>query len=225
MSNAVRVTTQCSAFAHPDFVVSCDDTIPQGDIKLLTSFLEQSVQAGTRFIEGDLITFGSMLFRVARSEDFLTLEEPDLESFPIEWIQGVTRSMQLMRQQRDIADSVGLGDEIDPPSIRSSLLVGADLESYDEDVLLERLDSVASDSGWFVGRRNTVLNYEDNGTMRRISIYQAILNWPRIGGFLGLPAGCRIEITAGKPLFTRNGKTLRIKQGSLIDALTRTRRQ
>ncbi|MGC3961508.1 MAG: hypothetical protein QM813_27360, partial [Verrucomicrobiota bacterium] len=105
----------------------------------LASFLEESVEEGTRYEDGEFIAFGSMIFQVARVDDSLALQEPDLQSFPIAWKSGVTRSMKLLRLQKDIIESVGLEDEIDPPSIRSSLLVGTDPTPEIETFILERM--------------------------------------------------------------------------------------
>lgn len=219
MSKSAIVTKVCSAVMHPEFVVEYESSIPQADIHVLASFLEESVKMGTRYLEGDLIAFGSMIFRVARCHDVLTLEEPNMESFPIHWDSGVTRSMRLTRLQKDIAESVGLVDEIDPPSIRSSLLVEASLMPKDEGLVLDRRNSIASDSGWFVGHRDSGPCCRDQVPTSRISIYQAILNWPKTCGFLGLPAGCRVEIGQGKLKLTRNGSPLEIKKDCLIDAV------
>lgn len=221
MSNNTVTTTKCSAFEHPEFALDYDTAVPRSDIEVLTSFLEESVAAGTRYNEGDLITVGSMLFRVTEINGSLTIEEPNLSSLPIEWRQGVTLTMQLLRLQKDIAESVGLEDETDPPSIRYSLLVGADLSQHDNEFVLDRMKTSDSDSGWFVGRLNSELNYEDEANLKRISVYQAILTWPNIGGFLALPAGCRVEVSGRKKCFTRNGRDLEIKSGSLLDAFAK----
>lgn len=219
MSNNVVTTTRCSDYDHPEFALVCDASVPQADIKVLVSFLQDSVAEGIRYKDGDLITAGSMLFRVAMIKDTLFIEEPNLLSMPIEWRQGVTRTMQLLRLQKDIAESVGLEDKMDPPSIRYSLLVGADVTPLDKEIVLDRMKASDSDSGWFVGRQESQLNYDDDSSLKRISVYQAILNWPQIGGFLALPAGCRVELSGWKPRFTFNGRNLEIKSGSLIDAL------
>ncbi len=221
MSKHLITTTKCSAYEHPEFLFECDSAIPQADIDIFTSFLEESVENGTRYNEGDLILFGSMLLQIAKVNDSLTIAEPDLQTMPIEWKQGVTRSMQILRLQKDIAESVGLEDEFDSPSIESSLLVGADLSQHDEDLVLDRTESADSDSGWFVGRQDSALNYDDEASLKRISVYQTILNWPQISGFLALPAGCRVEISGRKPRFTLNGRNLEIKPASLIDALAK----
>ena len=198
-----------------------DSAIPHVDINALVSFLEDSVAEGTRYEDGEIIKFGSMLFRVAYLDDSLTLQEPDLQSFPIAWKLGITQSMKLMRLQKDITESVGLVDEIDPPSICGSLIVGIDLIQEGETFILERVEPVDSDSGWFVGRNDTVLDYNDEANLNCMSVYQAILNWPQIAGFLALPAGCRIDLLGPITVFSRNGQPLEVKKGSFIDIIAR----
>lgn len=215
-------TTKCSAVQHPEFIVEFDSAVPPIDINMFISFLEESVKEGIRYKDGEHIALGSMLLRIKRSEKNLAIEEPDLKSLPIEWKQGVTRSIQLLRLQKDVAASVGLENEIDHPSIRISLLVGTDLSQCDEDLVLDRIKPVDLDSGWFVGRRDSVLDYCNEANLIRISVYEAILNWPKIGGFLALPAGCRIELSKTTPYFARNGNALRIKSGSVLDVMSQT---
>lgn len=196
-----------------------DAVIPQVDVRLLAAYLEQSVENGERFEEGEIVAIGSMLFRVAKMGDLLTLQEPDLVSFPIEWTVGVSRSMRLLRLQKDVIESFSLDDEIDLPSIRSSLLVGVDLKQDAQVLLLERTRSVEPDSGWFIGRLDSRLEYNDEVNLTRISVYQAILNWPQIAGCLGLPPGCRVELAGANTIFLRDGKRLDVKTGSLFDVL------
>lgn len=221
MSNKAIATTRCSAFLHPEFQIVFDTTVPRVDIDVLVSYLEGSVEEGARYKEGDFVTVGSMLLRVAVVGDSLTLEEPDFQAVPIEWAVGVTQTMRLLRLQRDVAESVGLGGEINLPSIRSSLLVGADLSRLDEELVLDRMGSDQSDSGWFIGRGDSALDYENEANLIRMSVYEAIVKWPKVAGFLGLPAGCRVEISGGDLRLTHHGDALKIKPGSLVNALNR----
>jgi len=210
-------TTSCSKWQHLEFHVEFESGIPAVDIEALVSFLEATVKAGTRYAEGELIAFGSMILRVAEMENALTLQEPDLQSIPISWNDGITQSMMLLRLQKDVGESIGLEDELDPPSIRSSLLVGADLSKRLGGCILERSEPAEADSGWFVGRLDTELDYSDEANLQRISVYQAILNWPNIAGFLALPAGCRVEVSGASRVFSRNGQVLEIQERSFLD--------
>ena len=125
--------------------------------------------------------------------------------------------MTLLRLQKEITESVGLADEIDPASIRYSLLVGTDLTKNTNTFILERIQPVDSDSGWFVGCLETVLDYNDAANLDRISVYQAVLNWPQIAGFLALPADCRVEVSNANTVFSRNGLPLEVQKGSFLD--------
>jgi hypothetical protein len=216
MNQMITVTTRCSEWKHSEFRLEFDSAIPQADVYALVSFLEESVQAGTRYDDGQMIEFGSMILRLAVSDDVFIVEEPDLRTFPISWKVGITQSMRLLRLQKDIAESVGLGDHLEFSSIRCSLLVGTDLIEGLDMLILERSEPHASDSGWFVGRLDTKLDYNDAANLHRISVYQAILNWPRMAGFLALPAGSRVE-TSERLTISRNGQPLEIQKGSFLD--------
>jgi hypothetical protein len=217
MSCPRTVTIKCSEYNHPDFQFVVDSAIPQVDVDVLVSFLEQSVQGGTRYEDGQIIEFGSMLFRLVTSDDSLTLQEPDLRTIPISWTDGITNSMKLLRLQKDIGESVALEDELDFPSIRCSLLVGADLAEGLDTLVLERSESDGLDSGWFVGRLDTEIDYNDPANLRRISVYQAILDAPHIAGFLALPTGCRVEISRQSTTLSYKGQPLKIQKGSFMD--------
>lgn len=210
------VTTKCSACNHPEFLLEFHSSIPQADVDVLISFLEESVQGGTRYEDGQTIEFGSMILRLAAVDDLFIVEEPDLLTIPISWKSGITQSMRLLRLQKDVAESVGLGDELNSPSIRYSLLVGADLTEGAGQLVLERSEPDCSDSGWFVGRLDGKLDYNDAANLRRMSIYQAILNWPRIAGFLALPDGSRVEASERLDI-SRSGEPLEIQKGSFLD--------
>ena len=214
-------TTRCSTHRHREFVLVFDTSIPQGDVVVLASFLEESVEKGVRYEHGEIISFGSMLLRVAALDDSFTLQEPDTQSVLIAWRLGVTQSMMLLRLQKDITESVGLVDEMDAPSIGSSLLVGTDIPQGGDEFILERANPMGADSGWFVGCPDTLVNYNDESNLMRISVYQAILNWPRIAPFLALPPGCRIDLLRANTLFTRSGSPLEIKPRSLVEAFTK----
>lgn len=214
----VTKTRSCSAFEHPEIRFECDDSIPKADLNALLCFLEASVEGGERFEDGHTISFGSMLLRVSTGGGKLILHEPDMQGVPISWRNDVTSSLRLLRQQKDIADSVGLVDELDCPSICSSLLVGTDVTEKSDSLVLDRVESANADSGWFIGRLDSESDYNDPTNLQRISIYEAFLQWPRVAGYLGLPPGCRVELSGSHTEIFRDDELLEIREGSLLDA-------
>src|SRR5262249_29298694 len=124
----------------------------------------------------------------------------------------------------DVAESVGLGDELDSPSIYHSLLVGVDLTEESNSFVLERFEPRASDSGWFIGKLDSQIDYNNAENLRRISVYESILNWPHVAGFLGLSPGCRVESSSEQLEISRDGKKLEIQKKSLLEAALTTRK-
>lgn len=216
MSKKQIVSIDGSAFDHPDFELELDANIPQGDISALADFLRDSLKDGVRFNVGETIEFGMMLLRIEKLNRALTLQEPDLRGIPINWTFGATNSLRIMRLQRDVGDSVGLREELQFPSIRSSLLRGVDVEPGRHVLFLNRSQFDGLDSGWFVGLLSSDTDYENPANLQRESVYQAMLWWPNIIGFLALPFGCRIELTEHSIDIYRGDKKLTAKAGSLL---------
>ncbi len=217
MSDTRTFIINCSQNKHPNFRLVVDSAIPQSDVDAMIDFLKESVQSGKKFGDGETIDFGSMLIRLVALNDDLALQEPDLRTIPISWTEGITNSMKLLRLQKDIGESVGFGDELNFPSIRYSLLVGADWTERLDTLVLERSDHDGLDSGWFVGQLDTEIDYNNPSNLRRISVYQAILDAPHIAGFLALPTGCCVEISGQYKTIFYNGQYIKIKNGSYMD--------
>ena len=217
MNQMEIVTTKCSEWGHPEFRLEFDAAIPQVDVDVLVSFLEQSVENGTRYEHGQSIELGSMILWLVAVDGYFNVEEPDLLNVPLTRRVGVTQSLRTLRLHKDIAESVGLGDELDFPSIRHSLTIGTDLSIGVDAFVLERLESQGLDSGWFVGRFESQLDYSEAANLRRVSLYQAILNWPRIAGFLALPTDSRVEMSPKGLEISRYGRLLEIQEGSFLD--------
>jgi len=204
-----------SAASQPEICLKFDAVIPREDIAELVSFFEQSVDGGARYRGGELIELRSMILRIVPAEGGLSIEEPDLCGVPISWAPGVTQSLRLLRLQKDVAESVRLGAELNFPTIRQSLIFGIDLGAPDA-LVLERCEPADHDSGWFVGRLDSELDYNQVPNLRRISVYEAILGWPRIAGFLALPPGSRVELSARARKISRNGKALAVQEGGFL---------
>jgi hypothetical protein len=211
------VTTRCSEWKHPEFRLAVDPAIPDCDIDAFKCWLEESVASGARFEAGQIIQLASMLMQISSADGHLVLEEPDLRSVPIVWTAGITRSLRLTRLQKDVAESVGLGVGMDFPSIRHSVLIGVDLSSHSDAFILDRLEPAASDSGWFLGRLDSQVDYNEPANLYRTSVYDAFVRWPKVAMFFALPAGSRVEMSPNQLALSRNGLRLELRTGSFLD--------
>jgi len=210
------VTTKCSELGQPEFKIRFDNSVLRADVNWLTSILENSVLSGSRFKHGQTIELGSVFFQVCLDEGFLLVTEPDFSSVPIVWKPGVVNSLNLLRIQKDIAESFDLSERIEFAPLCGSLIVGKDVDLPSEAFVLERTDPDGHDSGWFVGCLDTAIDYSLSENLHRLSVYEAIVNWRRIAGFLALPSGWRVEISTDHCEVFCSGEPFSPKKGSLF---------
>jgi len=219
MLKTVR-TTKCKLFNHYEFESLVEPGVPQNDVFQLLSFLEETVASGVEYKDNETIAFGVMILRIKKKNDVLLIQEPDFCEFPINWTVNISHSLWTLRVQKDTADSVGLVNAIDFPSIRYGIWVGVDLRVGSRHFFMRRTgSSEASNSGWFIGAINSELNYNDAAQSKCTSIYQALLDWPAITYFLALPAGIDVYVSSESVDILLNDEELQIEKGSFLDVI------
>ena len=212
-------TTSCfSKYDQPEFQILCNESVSDRDVNWLVTSLEKTVRDGTRYVDGDLLALGSALLRIRARAGTLILQEPSPGEIPIQWRDGVTDSLRLLRLQKDVAESLRQLDRIDFARLRESLLMGIDVGHDAQEFLLERAERNVSDSGWFIGLLCSGLDYGDPDNLRRVSVFEAISNCPRIAGFLALPTGTRVVLAKDRVTVTYFNEPLIPTKGSLLDA-------
>ncbi len=194
-----------------------DDTVPRVDVDWIASIIREYILDGSSLEDGQLIEFGSMLFRMNLFGDELQFTEPDFRAMPIRWIPGLTNSLKLSRSQRDLAESFGLRESIDCPTLRESLVVGNDLDTSLGQFVMERSRSPKGDCGWFVGRGDTVLDYSNPFNLKRLSVYELIVNQPQLAPFLALPSGSRVESSMEQFRLSLNDQRQALPKGSVFN--------
>lgn len=220
---AVQQTTNCHHFGHPEFQIAYDPGIVhvEGDVQSIINWLEESVAAGTRYIEGQTCQFGWMLTQIRLEKNgFLSLWEPDMKQMPFFWTDSVSNTLAHLRLQKDVVESVLSADELSFPSAREAALICTRL-GQGEGIFLERLEATGSDSGWFCGchDENHDHNHNDVAELKWVSLYEAAACYDRrIIPYLALPAGVSIGVKNGVPTVFRNGELLNFKPGSLLAA-------
>lgn len=187
-------TSKCSGYRQAELVIRCDDSIPKQDVEWLIDWFENSVGDGERYSDGELVQIGWMLNLLSAMDDGrLLLREPDMQAIPIEWTDGVTETLRHLRLQKDTAESLGLGSDLQFPTIRHSAILGVDVDWNTHAFILERVAATAMDSGWFVGRLGSSLDYNDPENLHRVSLYEAVVRCPNIVMFMSLPFGIKVE--------------------------------
>jgi len=121
----------------------------------------------------------------------LILAEPDMTSFPINFIPTMNATFKYLRQHKDVVESVNT--EMMFPGITEALSVHKDYINSDA-LTLERHEPEGSLSGWKV----SVEDDFDESKHSLVSLYQMALDRPDLIKYLALPNGVKVQDFKGK---------------------------
>jgi hypothetical protein len=215
-------TNKCSERGQAEIVIRCDNSVPIQDIEWLVALLESSVHNGVKYNAGELVQVGWVLNRLEGiGRGLLLLREPDFQTVPIVWTDGVTQTLRHLRLQKDTAESLGLGGSMQFPTIRDSAILGVDVARNIESLILERTEDKGTDSGWFVGNLASPLDYNDPVNLRRVSLYEAAIECPLCLMFMSLPFGTTVRYSRGNTSVSREGATILPTSNSFLERLCR----
>ena len=209
------VTEGCAKYQHPEIVFDAGDDVPDVDALHFKSMLEGMVAAGSRFKAGQTFQVAWMILRFAEADQGrLTLQEPDMKGMPIQYVNGVTRTLRFMRAQRDTADSFGLAEQMKLTTIMDIILVPEDPDKI-QVPQLHRGEPEGPMSGWFLLEAG-----EDPPEFRPMSLYELALSRPNLVKFFALPPGTDVVVAAtGEISVFANAKPLAPAAGSFVDQL------
>ncbi|HWB59813.1 MAG TPA: hypothetical protein VG733_09980 [Chthoniobacteraceae bacterium] len=180
---------------------SLDDTNPLS-AEWLLGYFNEALACGSRFDSGQTVQIGWMICKLHKANDgALELWEPDFDSFPIRWINGVNITMRHLLLQRAICEELKF--EPDFPSLQHSGIVSPGFASS-EDFTLSREGPEGVHSGWFL------MEYGYQGHQaEHQSLYQLVLWNSCIVPFLALPPGSTVHRHSGgyEVLYCKNKLT------------------
>jgi hypothetical protein len=179
--NELRANLQ--KYGHPDVIVGVDPRWSQL-ADWLPSYFAEEVRAGVRFTPDQTVQVGWSLLKLAATSDGnLSAFEPDFETMPIRWVEGVDRTVRFLAVQRAVCDDC----QVDPafPSILQPASSTEVMPAADQFTMV-RSEAEGNHSGWTFHRRS------DAG-MRLLSLYEAAIINRAIVPFLALPVGSIVE--------------------------------
>jgi len=178
------------------------------------------VADGSRYVPGQTLQVGWIINRIQETQDgLLTPCEPDFSSLPIAWDESVTTTLSHLRLQKDTCSSFGI-EVLHFPSMLQSGLVGVDVISGLDGIVMERLDATDdTDSGWFLGSLQSQCDYADPAMLRRCSLYELAIQIPHCIQFLALPIGSRVECCESMIQFELQGAPIAALPESLVARL------
>lgn len=215
--SSVYVTEGCAKYKHAEIAFEVGEGVPEVDALHFKSTLEGMVASGSRFKAGETFQVAWMILRFAEADQGrLSLQEPDMKGMPIQYVNGVTRTLRFMRAQRDTADSFGLLEQMKLTTIMDVILVPEDQDKI-RIPQLHRGEPEGPMSGWFLLEAG-----EDPPKFRPMSLYELALSRPELVKFLALPPGTDVVVDAtGEISVYSDGKPLTPGAGSFVDQLNR----
>lgn len=223
MATEVLHTTTCARHGHPEFRVRFDPKLVpiENDRRWLIGWLEESVARGERFQPGETCQIGWLVAEVrAGADGALELWEPDFQHLPVQWVEGVSRTVAQLRLQKDVFESV-LSSGHAFPSMRQSAIVCTRFARA-ETLILDRAEPKDHASGWFCGCAEEDHDHNSMNELCRVSLYEAaMMSALRVVPYLALPPGTLLELGTGVPTIFVNGEPVAFKPGSYLDALSR----
>lgn len=211
----MHISNNLSLYGHTDFKIY--DNISEKDFKFLMSGIEDAISNGETFKPGETYCIGSIICNIEMDGKYLTVNEPDMKSFPISEIPGIANTISILRSQKNKIELYGLLHLMDFPSIYEYAVVGIDYENAN-DFLLERLEYDRGDSGWFVGDYNTSLDYSLSKNLKKVSVYELMLNANSVIPYLAFPINSVVILEKSKkPYIQHNNVELAYEPSKRIE--------
>jgi hypothetical protein len=207
--------------SQPGVTLEYASGVPDVDAQWLATYLRDASKAGQEFRRGETLQVGSMLTRFLDAGDrCFVLGEPDMQSMPIHFEPGVSRTLTVLRLQKDVAASVGLDDRIAFAPITASALVCSEVDAQNFALMYRAVTRDPRDTGWFVGCGNRAHDHNQPGGLLRISIYEVMVRIPAAAPFLALPVSSTIVFEGRRPTsLWCDEQRLSVRPGSLLDQM------
>jgi len=212
-------TTRCSRHGQPEFQFSVAKRIPEQDVKWLVKTLEDWVEGGERFKDGETVQVGWMMLKLEKAgPQTLRLLEPDMKSFPIRFVDSVTATLAALRSQKDAIESIAPQPPIAFPQVGHAVFVHPKFKNA-KDLLLMRGRPQGNASGWIVTDAQDERPLQAQG-LKLTSLYQLALDRPDLVKFMAFPEGYQVLAGDGKKIVVLlNGKAQQMRAGSFLERL------
>lgn len=214
----IFTTKLLSSFGQPEFEIQLSQLeFAQADFDFLQQALVDMARAGARFLEGQIIQIGSTPCRVASGQGVMSLEEPDFEMFPLQWVPGAKNTMRHLRIQNYVGDSLGLRDTLSHPSVLQSVVICTQLNPTSGIFMERTVPTDAEDSGWNILCPDPAHAHDNPATLRRESLYLVCMVNPAVIQYIALPESISIlQHFQGVPHFSMNGERIPFARGSYL---------
>jgi hypothetical protein len=225
----VYETSRCSEYGQPEFQFRVTNkAIPDVDIQLFLSDLEQLVANGERFKIGETMQIGWMITKLASGPNGrLVITEPDMKAIPIEFVDSLDNTLLHLRVQKDSVESLGKDVALAFPSLRQSIVVHKNYRAARQ-LTLERVDRKeddrTDDSGWWLLDQADKAGNQNVDNFMKISLYQLAIDRPDLVKFLAIPRGYIIVVSPKGVIALKGSNQVQFLEGSFLSELNKRMR-
>ena len=201
MAKTLRMTKCCFVHGHPEFRIIIDPAVTlEADAAWFLAGIEESVTQGTRYSAGQTCLVGWMVTQIRQTQDGdLTFWEPDMVDMPVEWEESVSRTLALLRTQKDVVESVLPPEELSFPSLQQLSTVCTRF-ARTEDLVFVRTQPEGIDSGWFFGCSDDDHDHNEVSELKGMSLYEVVVKWRTTSSpVLGIAPRCCRRSLGGNP--------------------------
>ena len=193
-----------------------DEGVLEPHVRSLVTGLENMVANGSVFRPDQTYGHGWMVTKVVEHERGLTLHEPDMKSWPIQFVRGVSETVRHMTKQLFTLDSFGIPrEEMDIPTILHSAVVCRRYHESEELVLV-RGNPEERDSGWSIACRGTDHDHQETENLANVSLYQVLLTRPEVVSWMTFPIDSLILLQPNqRPRVLRGDTELSIQPNTM----------
>jgi hypothetical protein len=150
----------------------------------------------------------------------LRLTEPDMKSFPLNFVDSVDRTLVHLRNQNDVVRSLFPAIDPDFPSLRQSAVVHVNYK-HATAVSLKRKVAEGPSSGWIITDTEDSAGSCDPARFLTTSLYQLGMDRPELIKFLALPPMLEVLIDSRRTRICGSNEALSLIPGSYLSELNR----
>lgn len=189
-----RLTTRsCGRHDHPEIAASYDVHRTRiEDVRALLISLENAVEDGHRFYDGDLVRVGTGLLRIAGDDRALALAEPDFSAPELRFVLGVDTTISHLRAQEAVGLALGVVPRYPALDQRAKVCSHLDGGGF----ILDRSPPAHVDSGIRIGCGEEAEGVDAHPVVE-LTLHEVVCHFPAAAPFLALPPGATAAIVTG----------------------------
>ncbi len=200
-----------------DIIVYIHNNILKNDLNIFKNEISKLIN-----LQDDLskiFFFNTFPLKIDISDKKLYLFEPDYEVSLLNWVLGAEKTSKFIRCQLDTKESYRFKYLSKELTISNSILIGIDALSDPLNIFMNRDHSTnKQDSGWFIGKIDSSLDYNDVSNIKKISLYEAFCIDFRISWFIDFPKYLMIYIKNNSIIVQKGESIINPIKGSFVDS-------